>query len=55
MAHAEYAAGHWAEAVKAWDEVLAIDAYYYRPPRDQFCEKDQALLEEARRRLRGEA
>lgn len=34
---------------------LAIDAYYYRPPRNQFCEKDQALLEEARRRLRGEA
>jgi hypothetical protein len=53
LAHVEYAAGNWAEAVRAWEDVLAIDAYYYQPPRDLLCERDQDRLEDARRRRDG--
>jgi hypothetical protein len=53
LAHARYDAGHWEEALKAWEEMLTVDPEYYKPLRDPFCEKDHTLIDEAQRRLRG--
>jgi hypothetical protein len=52
LGHVEHAAGNWAEAVKAWEDLLVADPAYYKPVRDPFCEHDLSLLEEARRKVR---
>jgi hypothetical protein len=33
--------------------MLVIDPEFYKPLRDPLCEKDQALIEDARRKARG--
>jgi hypothetical protein len=49
LAHAEYAQGHWKEAVDAWDTLLKLDSDYYKPVKDPYCANDQRLIAAARR------
>ena len=50
LAHAEYEAEHWPEAVLAWEQLLAINPKYFATASDPLCQQDAAKLAEARRR-----
>jgi tetratricopeptide (TPR) repeat protein len=52
LAHAAYGTGHWDEAIRAWDAVLALnpDFFQLRGP-DSNCDQDQAHYQEAKTKV----